>query len=331
MTLRLAEQPFIELERLTITTPLGLRFWDVGASTVVGTGLRVTVYPPDNPQLRVAGFANRSGFYLVRDLPGLRAAENGVGGERFWANLPVRRMFTVEVVDDERRFLPFAFNAVLPVKGLLRVRDCVPLSTTSVGPPHSPPTSFPPVDSSPEPELFGIPLFSAPARRASSDLAVLHAELWDETRDEPAAWARLEARLADQPAGQPAFRPARGVADEKGRVVLIFPYPAPFQDSASLSLSTPASPLATGAPQSLSQQRWTLTLRAFYAPLQAPGAAAPTIPDLCRVLEQPAAEFIIPTTGSRPMLDGTLEYGRELIVKTPSRSTLLIRATGSPP
>src|SRR2546428_6671092 len=102
--------PVRKLERLSILAPLGIRFWDAVTNSIIADGLRVTAYPLSNPARRVQGFPNRSGVYVLQNLPGMRDIEHGAGDAEFWTNLPPRRPFVVEVVDNSRRFQPFQLS-----------------------------------------------------------------------------------------------------------------------------------------------------------------------------------------------------------------------------
>jgi hypothetical protein len=103
--------------RQTLTAPLGLRFRDAATGAAVAQGLRVTLYPTANPSRRAQAFANPSGIYVAHSV-GLRASEMGAGDEAFWAAPPASAPYTVEVVDDERRYLPYSFPLTLPSKGI---------------------------------------------------------------------------------------------------------------------------------------------------------------------------------------------------------------------
>jgi hypothetical protein len=220
--------PTAILDRITLVTPLALSFWDQVSNTTVGDGLVVTAYPPHQPEQAVQAIVNRLGIYVLRNLPGLRAVENGTGDTTFWASPPAIRVFVVEVQDTRRRFQPFSLTLSAPVRGVFAWELA----------PGSPP------------EPTSVPLFSAPARPAPAGMAVLRAELFDPIHKQPAAWAILEARLAGQLL-------ARGLADAAGRLVLIFPFPEPnlashipltqqvwsLQLRAAYASSTPVPPL----------------------------------------------------------------------------------------
>lgn len=110
--------PFEIIERQTLTAPLGLRFRDAATGAAVTSGLRVHLYPTANPARRAQAFANGSGVYVAHRAAGLRASEAGAGDQAFWDAPPRSAAFTVEVVDDERRYLPFSFQTTLPARGL---------------------------------------------------------------------------------------------------------------------------------------------------------------------------------------------------------------------
>lgn len=151
---------------------------------------------------------------------------------------------------------------------------------------------------SPPGDPLPVELYSAPTRPVPAGMAVVRAELWDADADAPAAWALLEASAAGLP-------PARGLADAAGRATIVFPYPEPSGlDGSPPSLDRRA----------LSAQTWTVDVRAYASPQP----ETPTLrPDLCTVLNQPPAG---------PAVEATLEYGRELVVRTPPHSTLVLPA-----
>jgi hypothetical protein len=181
------------IERLTIVTPLGLRFWDDVSGRVIGDGLIVTAYPETQPYRRVQAISNPSGIYSLHHLPGLREVENGAGDAAFWDTHPPRSPFIVEVVDSEWRFQPFLLSLALPVRGVFTGQ------TFMAGSPPGP--------------TFGIPLFSTASRSVPASVAVIRADLWDpqagpNLQGGPAAWALLEAQVPGRP-------PVRGLADAR--------------------------------------------------------------------------------------------------------------------
>ena len=85
-----------------------------------------------------------------------------------------------------------------------------------------------------------VQLFSSPERRPAEGLAAVYASLLDGLSDRPSQSAILEVRYAGQLLG-------RGLADQRGEVVAIVPYPPPLG-------SLLASPL--GSPPDAVDQPW---------------------------------------------------------------------------
>ncbi|MDB5752126.1 MAG: hypothetical protein JWP65_2547 [Ramlibacter sp.] len=146
------------LERVSRHAALGLRFWDVAGAASNVEGLDVTVHPRANPHARALALAlpNRSGH-----LPGPRRAQPA----RLRVRRPGARSLVVHRVapvshhrgDPHGRFLPMAFDADLPARGLL----------TWLAPwtPPPQPIVLPTEEGSLPPWLLQrVPLFSAPAR-----------------------------------------------------------------------------------------------------------------------------------------------------------------------
>lgn len=303
--------PVHVLERLTLTAALGLAFRDTATGERVGAGLHVEVYRKTIPQARATAQPNPSGVYVLHAAPGLGASRFGAGDDAFWAAQPELAGYVVEVSDPERRFLPFGFEAELFQRGIYSFES--PLAASS------------------PPEPTTVPLYTAATRKAPPGFAVLRAELWDAAADAPAAWAVVEARAAGRLA-------ARGLSDERGRLALMFPYPAPARFSAGSPPDSP--PVMRSAP--LFEQAWELSLAAGYAgELSRPPVAA--FPDLRQTLGQlnaPAASFWADRAGGEELSNVTLRFGRELILRSDStgslsppapQSALLITPAGSPP
>ena len=300
--------------RLSRTAPLGLRFWDDVTGRVVGDGLVVTAYPPDNPQRRIDARVNRTGVYVLSGLPGLRDVEFGSGDDAFWAAPPAKATFKIEVVDAWRRFQPFLLTIEAPVRGVVTSAD--------------PGTASPPASSR------GIPLYSTVSRSVPAATAVLRAELreWKSGGDhegDPARWAVVEARMAGRLI-------ARGVADEKGLVALLFAYPAPVTHPLG---SPPAiSPPGAEGP-SLRDQQWPIELLASFDKLspEPPFPSAPALPELTEVLAQSPATMWADSERQEVLTETLLSFGQELVVRSvdraidKSRSVLFISAAGSPP
>jgi hypothetical protein len=291
-----------DLEVLRRHCALGLRFWDVATGGTVIDGLRVDVFARANPHRREVARPNRSGVYVAHSVPGLRDFEFSDAPEDGpWA--VALRPYRVEVDDPFGRFLPCAFDADLPERGLFTWR------APWMSPPA--PIAWPPASGSPPMTLVQrVPLFSAPQRPVPEPLAVVYAQMREENGSRPAAWGLLQAAIGGEPRGL-------GLSDAEGRVAVMFPYPEP-----------PRPPLASPPPQR-DDFAWTVELTAYYAfgsPPGEPGARA----DLAAVLAQldePHA-VLVDGVGSPPGL--RLEYRTPLVARSPGgspddRSHLLVR------
>jgi hypothetical protein len=300
--------------RFTRTAPLGLRFWDDVTGKVIADGLVVTAYVPGSPLRRIEASPNRAGVYVLSGLPGMRDVEFGSGDRTFWDAPPARATFRIEVVDAERRFQPFLLTVDAPVKGVVSWSD--------------------PFEASPPAFSRGIPLHSTASRSVPAAMAVIRAELRQWRADpnhegDAARWAVVEARIG-------ARRIARGVADEKGRVALIFAYPEPVTHALG---SPPAiSPPGAEGP-SLRDQQWTLELSASFDKLSPapPFPGAPALPELSDVLGQSPATLWADSLRNEVLSEVVLSFGQELVVRSIDRETnrprsvLFISAAGSPP
>ena len=300
------------LERVVHVAPFGVRFRDAVTGRQVAAGLSVEAYPlaaalgRARPEDEIFGrrraFANRSGTQVLMSVPGMRGFELNFDGEEEWeASPPGSAQYVFEVEDRAGRYLPFSFEARLPHRGLF-VWEENPL------PPESPPW---PAD--------GVPLFSAPARVPPAGMAALRAELWDAAAKAPAAHAVLEARFKGRLLG-------RGVADEGGRVALVFPYPPP----ARLPQSSPPDSPPLGSIPPLTQQEWSVDLAARYGPVGSPPPHRPRFPDLLTVLSQGPATLWRDAAQTEPLTAAALGYGRECFVRTEAASPVLSPVEGAP-
>jgi hypothetical protein len=191
-------------EHVTRVGPLGVRFWDAVSDRPVTAGLRVSATPVGGGRTTPAGPPHGE-VYTLLNLSGLEESERGAGDDAYWSNLPVTRNFRVDVADADDRFLPTAFEIVLPHRRVF---------------------------TDPDPTGRGVPLFSTPARPVPGSLAVARALLWDVRNAVPAAWALLELRLGAATLG-------RGVSGPDGQVAVIFAWPK------LPSSVTPPPPLST--------------------------------------------------------------------------------------
>jgi hypothetical protein len=271
------------LERISIVTPLAVRFRDEATLKFFSDGLSAVAYPLNDPELATNGVVNRAGIFVFRNLPGLRDTERGSGDADFWTANPPRFDFVLEVRDAAGRFLPWSLRIKLPQRRLLGLGLASPVA--------SPPgfqiggeTAF-------------LPLYSAASRPVPEGMGVLRTELWDAGADQPAAWALVEARAGEQ-------RAVAGMADADGRVMLPLPYPKPV-----VTLGSPlGSPLAGGGP--ITQQSWPVTFTVRYRRR----VPAPRVPDLVDVLTQRPATAWQETSRATPWTSATLRFGRELVL-----------------
>jgi len=268
---------FVVFEQFSRTAPLGIRFWDVAAQVPVMGDLSVSARTPQNRVLPL--FANRKGIHVLQNVPGLRPFESGDGSDEFWAGAPAPQPYRLEARDTEGYFHSFTFEADVPTRGVL---SWVCAASPPLAPLNTPPGY--------------VPAYSTASRAVPSGLAALRADLYDPEGGNPAAWAMLEVALEGVVLG-------RGIADLRGCALVIFPYPEPID-------AAPDSPINFGVP--LIEQTWNFSLRAYYAPID----PVPSVPDLCAVLGQPAADLwrVWNSAADRqPFATVTLRYGREVI------------------
>lgn len=285
------------LERLTVVTPLGIRFWDPVRDRPIRDGLNVTARPAAAPGSVTSTHAcrTRSGIYAFQELPGLRDIEYPIGDPLLETSPPSSRRFVIEVEDHRRRFLPTVFDVAVPFEGIF------PVDASA-----SPPENGPP----------GFYLFSAPTRPTLPGLVALRGQLVEANTEpeRPAAHAVLEVRVD----GKTWY----GVADKRGCVVVLFPYP-PF-----ITLLTTSPPVGT----SPLQRPWDLTVRVRYGPAALTYPPGARTPDVRSVFGQ-SPGWIWPTQAGPAVREWSVElfFGRELVMRTDDLSTLWASSGASPP
>lgn len=283
------ETSLVVLDRLTIVTPLGVRFQDATTGEVIADGLIVAAYPSTRPNARRSLFLNQRGIYVLRHAPGLRDVENGAGDSDYWNNLSPKRDFVIEVRDDQSRFVPFQFVVGLPAEWNQAV--------------------------SPPPAIRGMPLYSAATRPVPAGMAEVRADLWDPTRGDDgdvAASAILELYDNNQLV-------ARGIADESGKIALFFPYPAPRSFAVASPPGSPLSSPPVATTPALTDQVWMFRVRAFYASdLQSPPPTSTenSLPDLDRVLAQPETKLWADQARTEELQEVAVQFGQPLILKS---------------
>jgi len=283
------------LETPRTFTPLGLRFWDTATGSAVAGGLSVTAWRPDAPYPPVHAVRTLSGAYALSELPGLRALERprvaGSGGPGGADEAPPAALdFVLTVEDRAGRFLPEVFSVTLPLpyRGLF-----LSAGAGSV------------------PRAARAYLFSAPTRPVPPALAAVRADLLDASSGQPAAYAAVEVAVAGAVHS--------GIADERGRVLVAFPYP-------------PVERLRLGSPPGAGQgdvtgQTWPATVRVRWSPaplarhpadLAGVPAALRRLPGLKAILTEQAPAYLIGAEGAAPLSEWTVElgFGRELLLAT---------------
>jgi hypothetical protein len=279
--------PAIQIpERVSLTCALGLRFLDVATSAFVTADLTARAWPVGDPWQTIDGLTTPSGIIAFHGLPGLRGFENS-RAEDPWDPEPAARTYQIEVTDTLGRYLPCRFVVHAPTKGLA-------LFAESGSPPW--------IGSG------AVPLFSAPARPVPGALAVVRAELRDPAA-RAAAWALVEAAYSSR--GLP--RIAYGLADDVGRVVLIFPYPEGQRQPLG------GSPPGNGG---LAQQSWILDLSFFYEPTSGSEGSPPNdsepeqAADYALRLAQPEVFASLHDSPLTFLGRQTLSFGQELDLGT---------------
>jgi hypothetical protein len=295
------------LETVTTVTLLGICFWDAAEDKQVSDGLRVTAWPATAPGLVVRAFRTASGYYAFQGLPGLEDLENPAAAERDTIGSPPEaRPFIVEVRDPLNRFLPLRFDVALPLpySGLYRP-----------GAPASPLADSPPAD-----DLVRFYLFSTPSRDPAPGSVAVRACLVEWNSGRPAAFARLEIEVHGRRRND--NRRWYGLADERGCVAVLFPYPTFVT---RLGASPPGLPL--------SQQVWPLTVRVRYRPSLAAGLAVGEPPRLDQLTDDDSLpEATLWPTESGPdtaALNRDLKFASELVLRTGRQPTLWV-SPGAP-
>ncbi len=276
------------MEQLTRNAALGVRFWDTAEGTSAIDGLQVSVFSRANPRVRTQAEVNRSGVYVAHRVPGMHAIEfDDAPPDVLWAT--ATRPYRVEVRDPLDRFLPIAFDADLPVRGVF----------TWAAPWLSPPQPIVlpgEVGSPPQLLLERVPLFSTPTRPVPEPLAVVHADLRELGTERDAAWSLLGVSIDGETRGL-------GLADERGRVAILFPYPEPPR----MSLASP--------PEARNDFTWQVDLTAFWS-TSSPPPPVPKIADLADVFASLATPCTVVESMASPGMPLRMTYRQALTART---------------
>lgn len=156
--------------------------------------------------------------------------------------------------------------------------------------------------------LPGFHLFSAPSRAAAPGIAALRATLLEDHSEQPAAYAVLQAEVEGSVWA--------GIADGRGCVALLFPYP-----NAQAGLG--GSPGVLNGP--IQEETWQITLSVLYQPQAQATPPGASLPELRSILQQnPASAWLTQAGPPINSWQATLEYGRELVLRTDGLSSLWI-------
>jgi hypothetical protein len=286
--INLTTGPGRPLETLRIFTALGIRFWDLLLNVPIDDGLHVQARLEESSGDPLEARRSLSGVYAFFGLPGMRAAEYPADPPDFGP--PRTFNYVVTVSDLLGRFLPAVLVYSLDQAGRVLVGG-VP-------------------DPGPDPRVAY--LFSAPSRAVPPGIAAVRADLLDKDTGQPAGWAVLRLQIAGQSEAW------TGIADERGRVLILFPYPLANR----LTLGSPP-----GSGQgSITEQNWPVTVQARYGPANlrfplagVPGLAYPwpVTPSLKSILEdQPPASIWPEDSQSTFSAAATLVFGQELVLRT---------------
>jgi len=286
------------LEELTTFCTLGVRFWDATTDAQIRSGLQVRVWPEAALRPVVAADRTYSDIYAFHHLPGLRAVERPLVGERGTLGSPDSLPFVMEVVDRERRFVPAAVGLSLPLpdRGLFLT--------------HLP--------GSPAPGAPGFYLFSAPTRQRAPNIAVIRGELINDDTGSGAAHALVRVEI-------PGETPAYTIADVGGAFAVHLPFPTLPGGLRRLDRSPPGPPIA--------DRTWQLTVSIFYQPNLLTPLLGTEYPDVRDIFRQGRAEFYLESDSPPSVSDrwlGTLDFGGEVVLRTGDRSTLAVVPATSP-
>jgi hypothetical protein len=277
------------IEKVTVFTTLGIRFWDPAKDTQVRDGLVVTARPEKAAGPIIEAFQTASGIYAFQGLPGLQGVEYPEGRSATGTNTSPTRRYLIGVDDRQGRFSPVLFYVDLP----LSYRGIFLGNLSAASPPQVSPRGF--------------YLFSAPSRSVCPGQAAIRGTLKVFPGGKPAGYAVLEVEVNRN-------KKWYGIADERGCVAILFPYP-PIKNSHGIS---PPG----GAEVPLDQEQWQLDIRVRYEPAVLKFPQGMKQPDLHSILNQSAGSIwpdrpgSLPSHSAVPTWSTALRYGREFILRT---------------
>jgi hypothetical protein len=304
-------------EQRSIFALLGLCFWDPVCDRQVCDGLFVTAWPERDYSSTTEAFKTPSGKYAFRGLPGLHEFEYRNTRRSEIGSPPRSKRFVVKVIDEQWRFLPFAFYVDLPLPAPAPNLFSLPCFNELY--PHSSPSSPPETDSR-------FYLFSALTRTVSPGVAVVRAQLKIEDKNRPGEYLDAANAVLEVTAGGKKWY---GISDYKGSAAVFFPYPA--LDHASPPYST----------EPLYRQKWNISVGVQYSEnqnlIEDKETEGRALPDINEILKQPKVNVLLAKNTIVPELAEELQFGRELVLRTKdamstfgSKSELYIETITSP-
>ncbi len=290
------------LEELATSAPLGVRFWDWAMDRPVREGLLVRARPEAGGPVTTAR-PSSTGVYGFVSLPTTRDAERG-SIDNFPSNPGT---YLLGVSDTLGRYVAMSLSVAAPVAGV-----------------QPAPGTLPEVDGV-SPSLPGFYLFASATRRVPPGYLAVRLDLSDAQRPvtgaaagtfAPAAHALVEVAVV-APGGDQTWY---GVSDDRGRALVLAPAP-------------PMAVPADGAgPLDLSGQQWSVRVRVHYERLteQLTAGDFPGVPDFADLADQADATANFAGAAYTPSTTETITYGEELVVNSPQRSDLLVKAPAHP-
>jgi hypothetical protein len=267
-------------ERITVFTPLGIRFWDPVENIEINDNLEVKAWPENSKSQITKAIRTSSGIYSFHGLPGLHTIE--YPSTRAISFPFASKSFIVGVNDVLRRFLPVVFRVYLPLPYM-----GIFLMNVMGSPPGD--------------KLPGFFLFSAPTRTSSLGIAEIRGQLIEKSTQRPAAHAILEVEVN--------YKKWYGIADDRGCIVILFPYPAII---GTFFTSPPEKRLILP----LNQQKWEMTIRARYDPSTLYFPPGTALPELRSILNQNAGVLWFNSGQYSSEITMNLIFDQESILRT---------------
>jgi hypothetical protein len=283
------------LDRLSLATPLGIRFWDPVRDVPITDHLLVVARRDGGSGRAVPAIQARSGVFVWHGLEGLPnpslPAESGPAEDAV--------EFLVDVTDTLARFHAMRFRVPVPYRGVWQ----------------------PVLGGSPAASAGGAFLLSTASRHAPAGTARVRADLWDAVNARGAAFALVEVQIE----GTLWY----GMADREGRAAVLFPYPRP--PLATAISPPPPQPLAQAVWEIQVSVFYDPDLATETATDEPPEEADVRTQPLALIepsapTSPPADDSSLPTT-----LTEMLTFGGEPILRSGETANLFVRPVATSP